>query len=133
MKEKSLMNIIRYAMSFVSLIAVARVCSGQSIEQSPHQNQNTRTISIYAGIGFLELIVLGVQYQINDEFAFGVKTDAALVGGHDRPGGGLGGGFKGSYFFNPNGKGTFVSMNVLNVEVSYLFAGTSRGVWRRPL
>jgi hypothetical protein len=123
MKERSLMNMTRYTILFAALIAIASVGSGQSIEQSPDKNQNKRTISIYTGIGFLELIVLGVQYQINDEFALGVKADAGLVGGHDRPGGGFGGGFKGSYFFSPNGKGTFLSTNVLNVEVSYLATG----------
>ena len=43
--------------------------------------------------------------------------------GPDRPGGGFGGGFKSSYFFSPDGKETFLSTNVLNVEVSYLSTG----------
>ena len=88
------MNMTRYTRLFAALIAIGYVGRGQSIEQFPDHNQTIRTISIYTGIGFLELIVLGVQYQINDEFALGVKADAGLVGGHGLPGGGLGGGFK---------------------------------------
>lgn len=99
----------RYQIFIAALAIVAHVGRGQVPEQ-------TRIVSIYAGIGFLELAALGVQYQINDEFALGVKADAALIAGHDVPGGGFGGGLKGSYFFRPN----FLSMNVLNVEVSYL-------------
>jgi hypothetical protein len=98
----------------------ASVGRTQSDVQSPVQRLDTRTVSVYAGLGFLELIALGVQYQINDEFALGVKTDVALVAGHDLPQGGMGGGLKGSYFFSRAGEGTFLSINVLNIEASVL-------------
>ncbi|MDP2884775.1 MAG: hypothetical protein Q8P51_07130 [Ignavibacteria bacterium] len=109
-----------FASAIKSQDTTARVARGQSDERSPVQRVATRTVSIYGGLGFLELIALGVQYQINDEFALGVKADIALVAGHDLPQGGFGGGFKGSYFFDRSGKGTFLSMNVLNIEASYL-------------
>lgn len=109
-----------FASAIKSQDTTARVRRGQSDEHSPVQRVATRTVSIYTGLGFLELIAFGVQYQINDAFALGMKADIALVSGHDRPQGGSGGGFKGSYFFSRNGEETFLSMNVLNIEASYL-------------
>jgi hypothetical protein len=70
------------------------------------------------------LIAFGVQYQINSEFALGFKVDAAILSGSG-PGIGLplagsGGGIKGSYFLSRAGEGTFLSINVLNFEGSYI-------------
>lgn len=113
----------RYSILLAVLIVAASIGRGQGDEQSPVQRPATRTVSIYTGLGFLELAAFGIQYQINDEFGLGVKADVALVAGHDVPGGGAGGGIKGSYFYNRNGEGTFLSMNVLNIEASYLATG----------
>jgi hypothetical protein len=128
------MAMARYLVLVAALIAVASVGRGQGHERSSVQSLNTRTVSVYTGLGFLELLALGVQYQINDEFALGVKADVALVAGHDLPQGGSGGGLKGSYFFSRTGEGSFLSMNVVNVETSYL--ATSGGVpchWKPQL
>ncbi|MFH0991280.1 MAG: hypothetical protein V1799_14835 [bacterium] len=115
--EKSFASAIR------SQDTPASVGRGQNYEQSSAQRVATRTVSIYTGLGFFELLAFGVQYQINDEFAFGVKAGVALVAGHDLPQGGAGGGFKGSYFFDRTGKGTLLSLNVLNIEESFLATG----------
>jgi hypothetical protein len=114
------MTVARYLLLLVALITVAGVGWGQSAEQYSAQKPQTRTVSIYTGLGFLELLAVGVQYQINDEFALGAKADVALVAGHDVPQGGSGGGLKGSYFFSCTGEGSFLSINVVNVEASYL-------------
>ena len=104
-------------MLFTSVASQQRTSSDYRLQEQPTE---TRRVSIYSGVGFLELIALGVQYQIDDEFGLGVKGDIALVAGHDLPYGGAGGGVKGSYFFSRNGEGSFLSTNVLNAEASYV-------------
>jgi hypothetical protein len=103
-------------------VAAAPLDRGTGAEQALVGDLPRRTVSIYAGLGFLELAVLGVQYQIDDAFSVGVKAGPALIGGHDRPGGGFGGGLKGSYFLSRTGEEAFLSINVLNVEAAYLSA-----------
>jgi hypothetical protein len=61
-----------FASAIQSQDTMDRVGRGQNGEQSQVQRVVTRTVSIYTGLGFLELIAFGVQYQINDEYALGV-------------------------------------------------------------
>ena len=125
------MEMVRYCTLLAVLMVAVSVGSGQSEEESSGRNLDTRTVSIYTGIGFLELIAFGVQNQINPEFALGAKVDAAILSGSG-PGIGLplsrsGGGIKGSYFFSRAGEGTFLSINVLNFEGSYIRSHGDRG------
>ena len=115
---------IRQITLLTVLIAAVSDGRGQGEEEPSARKLDTRTVSIYAGIGFLELAAFGVQYQINNEIALGAKVDAAILSGSG-PGIGLplsgsGGGIKASYYLSRTGEGTFLSINVLNFEGSYM-------------
>jgi hypothetical protein len=123
------MIMARYSVLLVVLFAVASVGRAQSEEQSSVQKPDTRSFSIYTGLGYPEIIALSVQYQINDKFALGVKAVIADFGkgGRDEIPMGSGVGIKGSYFFSRTGERTFLSTNVVNIESSYLFGFFEEG------
>ena len=115
------MTIARYLILLAVFLVFASVGRAQTEQQVSVQKLDTRTVSIYAGLGGPEFIALGVQYQNNSKFALGVKLDVVLIkGGGDIPLLGAGGGMKGSCFFSRAGEGTFLSINVVNIEASYL-------------
>jgi hypothetical protein len=74
-------------------------------------------------------IDLGVGYQINSEFALGMRADMVGLGtgGRDKMPIGSGVGIKGSYYFSRAGEGVFLSTNVVNIEASYLLATSEEG------
>jgi hypothetical protein len=119
----------RYSILLAVLLVVVSAGRGQSEKQSSVQRLETRTVSIYTGLGYPEIIALGVQYQINDDFALGMKADIVGFGkgGRDEIPVGSGVGIKGSYFFSRTGEGTFLSTNVVNIEGSYLFGFFEEG------
>lgn len=93
----------------------------QVSQKSAGSGPDIRTVSVYTGIGFLEYLVLGAQYQINDKFSFGVKADAIFLGGGSGlPNAGIGGGIKASYFFDRDWYDNFLGFNTVNLEASYL-------------
>lgn len=107
----------------VCLACLATKAQNQTIESSSQQSPDTRTYSIYFGIGFLEAVALGVQYQINDHFAVGAKFSAYYLSGRGYivPPSGGGGGIKLSYYFDRvGGNKVLLRANVVNFEASYL-------------
>jgi hypothetical protein len=106
----------RISASTLLVIALLTACGharAQEMTDSISVHHDTRSSSVYFGIGFLEVLVVGYEYQIDDQFAIGCKANLAAP-----PQMGLG--FKGSYFFDRTGKDNFLLCNVMNFEVSGL-------------
>jgi hypothetical protein len=102
--------------------------------ESLKRSSNTRTVSVYTGVGFLELLVLGAQYQINERYAIGAKADIVFLGSSSvLPSAGVGGGIKASYFFDETGSDKFLGFNAVNFEASYLGFGIRPSQFARGL
>jgi hypothetical protein len=110
-------------MAFLGLFALAR---GQDSLQ-------TRSVAVYlVPIGFLEGGALGFQYQIDNQFAVGLKLCSAFLGGRSYifPPAGIGGGVKLSYYFDKTGHRRFLKANAINFEASYLYPKISKSPGR---
>jgi hypothetical protein len=76
-----------YLMLFIlgTLLAQNRLIGQQiySLNEFSHaQNESTRKVYFYAGIGLLEWLSLGLGYQINHEFSVSLKHSNVWVSGH---------------------------------------------------
>ncbi len=91
-----------YLMLFILGALLTQNClRGQQVysqnEFSKDQNDSTRNVFVYAGIGLLEIYNLGIGYQISPELAFSFKYAVTWIGAGILGGGG-GVGIKISYF-----------------------------------
>lgn len=101
---------------------------GDNHTQSHHPDSTyMRSVSLFLVLppfSFLESMALGIQYQLDDRFALGLKASVAYLHGrgHEEffPPGGVGGGIKVSYYFQKTGQPRFLNVNVINFEASYL-------------
>jgi hypothetical protein len=93
-------------------------------EFSTDQNDSTRKVYVYSGIGLLEVYNIGIGYQVSPELAFSFKYAATWIGyGYILPSAGTGVGFKISYFT------PFEIFNNISVEyISYLNLGLDRKI-----
>jgi hypothetical protein len=101
---------------FIALVTCLSFAKGQDTSQ-------TRSVAVYlVPLGFLEGVALGIQYQLDDQFAVGIKLCSAFLGGKGfiLPPSGVGGGVKVSYYFHETGHRRFLNANVVNFEASYL-------------
>ncbi len=86
-------------------------------ESYKNQNDSTRNVFVYTGIGLFEWFSLGIGYQINPEFAVSIKHANIWVSGHG-----------GNYLFPPYASGIGLEIKYFrdlwifnNVSFSYLY------------
>jgi len=113
----------RSSIVIVILLTVANTGRGQGAPQQSGNRPDLRSTSIYIGMGSPQVMALGVQFQIDEEFALGIVTDMVGFGkgGRDEVPFGMGAGIKVSYFLSRTGEDTFLSVNVVNIEESHAF------------
>ncbi len=109
------------------LLLQASTSVSQSSEKTPVPGSETRSSVIYIGLGSTEILAMGYQYQINDEFGLGAKVDVLVLGGPGffLPNAGVGGGVRASYHFHPTGYDNFLGLNAFNFEASYVHPSIS--------
>ena len=82
-----------------------------------------RSISLFASMGALEIVSLGVNIQFSDRYSMGLVASRIALGGHSEmfwnnaPGVGI----RGSYYFSRSGEDSFLWANVMTADVQYLF------------
>ncbi len=123
------MKIKHYLIVFFFGVLLTQNClKGQQAysqnEFSTDQNDSTRKVYVYAGIGLLELYNIGIGYQVSPEIAFSFKYAGTNIGyGYILPSAGNGVGFKISYFT------PLWIFNNMSVEyISYLNLGLDRKI-----
>lgn len=91
-----------------------------AFERQAIENDSLRSSSIYFGLGALELINLGVNFQQNEKHSIGLVSNLFVLGGKEAPIVTIGIGIKGVYFFSPNGKENFLWSNMISIDLLYL-------------
>ncbi len=94
----------------------------QTTTQITDSGSTIRASTIYLASGSSEILALGYQRQVGDHFALGIKGDLLVLGGPGflLPNSGFGGGFKATYYFHPTGYDSFLGLNAVNLEGSYV-------------
>jgi hypothetical protein len=78
-----------------------------------------RTVSLYAGYGS-EIFYLGALFQVNQQYSVGPFLGGFLVRSDGRVYGIAGLGLRNTFYLSPYGKGKFLRVNNLTVDLLYL-------------
>lgn len=115
MKIKHYLIVFFFGVLFTQNCLIGQQAYSQN-EFSKHQNDSTRKVFVYAGIGLLEAYNIGIGYQGFPNFAVSLKYSTTFIGsGFGFPNTSSGIGIKLSFFI------PFSIFNCMNAEyVSYL-------------
>lgn len=102
----------------VVFFSLSQIKAQSDIELKPIN----RSTSIFLSIGSLQILCVGTSYQINEKYSVGLVSSLyGLAGSYYAPNATFGLGFRGTYYFSPDGKGKFLRANNISADIEYLF------------
>ena len=123
----------KLSLLIILFITLSIIVKGQDTTQDVQSSSEIRSFDIYLiPIGYLELLALGAQYQLNEKYSIGLKFCGSFISRHGfiLPETGAGAGIKLSYYFYKSGYARALKANVINFEVSLLDPGISKAKGR---
>jgi len=111
-------------MKRISILIVVALLGQESVlaGEPTTPGQDLRSVFIFANVGSLEIMNLGIGLQLSEQYSLALASSAFALGGkvYILPETALGIGVRGSYYFSPDGRTKFLWANVISCDLMYL-------------